>query len=198
MKGDTNPVQKLKSAATGKKKTGKKKAMEFETSKNEDNTGAATTKQKKKKQGQATKNKAKNTKNKKEPAQDELQQENNNETEYQQGAAASELLTKSTGSSPESSEESDDGIPDEHDICFEAEEHPGTEQFLKVVRKSLEKFGPVAYSPKVYRGIKKQLSGRRFFVCDDDDNPFDWREVTKSELIDFVWKYYEEEKENYD
>ena len=43
--------------------------------------------------------------------------------------------------------------------------------------------------------IKKQLPDSKFFICDDDDNPYDWREVTKSELIDLVWKYYEQEKE---
>ena len=119
-------------------------------------------------------------------------------------SSTSSFAVDSTGdtSSVESSLESisskddddDDDIPDEDDVCFEAESHPGTEAFISAVRKTIKKLGPVAYSPKVYRSIKKKLPLRRFFVCDDDNNPFDWREVTKSELIDLVWKYYELEK----
>jgi glutamate racemase len=69
---------------------------------------------------------------------------------------------------------------------------------LTEVRKGLEQFGPVFYCPKVYRGIKKQLPGRQFFVCDDDDNPYGWREVAKRELVDFICKYYKEAQHNYD
>jgi hypothetical protein len=97
--------------------------------------------------------------------------------------------------SESSSSDDDDMIPDEEDVCFEAEGHPGTEAFDEAIQNSLENFGPVAYSPKVYRRIKKQLPGRRFFICDDENNPSTWREVDKSELIDLVWTYYEEEKE---
>lgn len=98
----------------------------------------------------------------------------------------------STGTSDSSDEETD--IPCEEDVCFEYEGHPGTDAFMDAIRKTLYNIGPAAYSPRVYRQIKRQLPGRRFFVCEDDSKPDDWREVKKSELIDLVWKYYEDGK----
>jgi hypothetical protein len=93
----------------------------------------------------------------------------------------------------ESGDESDI-IPKEEDICFEAEEHLGTEAFLEAVQQTLKDHGPSPYSPSVYKNIKRQLPGRRFFVCDDDDKPHEWREVTKRELISLFCTYYEEAK----
>jgi len=103
--------------------------------------------------------------------------------------------------------ENDDVIPGENDICFDAEEHQGTEAFLAAVQQTLENLGPVPYSPAVYKHIKRQLSNRRFYLCDQDnnekndensddgtDNQYEWREASKRELIDLFWKYYEEEK----
>jgi hypothetical protein len=100
----------------------------------------------------------------------------------------------STGKTAVCSDDDDLTTPQNEDICFEAEDHPGTKEFLNATRSTLKQFGPSAYSPKIYKHIKRQLPDRRFFVCDDDDKPFEWREVTKSELIDLVWKYYEEVK----
>jgi hypothetical protein len=100
----------------------------------------------------------------------------------------------STGKTTKCSDDEDVSTPQSIDVCFEAEDHAGTKEFLNVTRNALKKFGPSAYSPKIYRHIKRQLRDRRFFICDDDDKPFEWREVTKSELIDLIWKYYEEVK----
>jgi hypothetical protein len=103
--------------------------------------------------------------------------------------------SESTGTTETATSNNDrDASPLDRDVCFEAEDHPGTKSFLVAVRKTLKALGPSAYSPKVYRHIKRQLPDRRFFVCDDDDKPFDWREATKSELIDLFWKSYEEMK----
>ena len=97
--------------------------------------------------------------------------------------------------------------PRQDDVCFEAEEHPGTEAFQEAVQQTLYSLGPSSYTPVVYKNIKRQLSGRRFYVCDDyndesDDESDDdstskkneWREVTKRELIDLFRKYYEDKK----
>lgn len=171
-----HPAQKRKSATAEtrkKKQKGKKKKAAAPSDNNARNEtkNVATTKKKKNKK-QVNKGKKKNKKKDNEPQDD-------------------------SSSSESESSSNDDDIPDEWDVCFGAEEHPGTDTFLKVLRDSLEQFGPVAYTPKVYRRIKKQVPSSRFFVCDDDDNPYDWREVTKSELVDLVWKYYEEEKEHF-
>jgi hypothetical protein len=101
----------------------------------------------------------------------------------QQSAATSATTMEEDSSS------SDEGVRDE-DVCFEADGHPGTDAFLDAVRATVKKFGPSAYSPKIYRHIKKQLPGRRFYICDDDDNLDGWTEVNKSQLIDLVWKYH--------
>jgi hypothetical protein len=95
--------------------------------------------------------------------------------------------------------------PRETDVCFDADEHPGTEAFLDAVRQTIAALGPVPYSPAVYKSIKRQVPGRRFFVCDDYDDKeesdtfsnekeYEWRQVEKRELVDLFWKYYEEEK----
>jgi hypothetical protein len=103
--------------------------------------------------------------------------------------------TRSTDeSTKEGGDEGDNTTPSDNDVCFEAENHPGTDAFLAAIRKTLKTMGPSAYSPKIYRHIKRQLPDRRFFVCDDDNKPFEWREVTKSELIDCFWKHFEEMK----
>jgi hypothetical protein len=90
---------------------------------------------------------------------------------------------------------SEEPIPEDDDVCFDADDHPGTVAFLKAVRKSLKKFADEDYSPTIYRAIKKQLPDRKFFICDDEDEPDKWRETSKSEVIDLFWKYFDEEKE---
>lgn len=97
---------------------------------------------------------------------------------------------------------SNDATPGEDDICFDAEEHPGTEAFVAAVQQTLVHLGPVPYSPAVYKSVKRQLSNRRFYVCDQDnddkkgkiDDHYEWREASKRELIDLFWKQYEVEK----
>jgi len=101
-------------------------------------------------------------------------------------------------------EDNTSATPGENDICFEAKEHPGTESFMAAVQQTLNNLGPVPYSPAVYKNIKRQLSNRRFYSCDQDndkkndddgtDNQYEWREASKRELIDIFWKHYEEEK----
>jgi hypothetical protein len=87
-------------------------------------------------------------------------------------------------------------VPEDEDVCFDADEHPGTVAFIKAVHTSIEQFADEDYSPEVYRVIKRQLKGRRFFVCDDDTtNSVVWREAEKSEIIDCFWNYFESEKE---
>ena len=95
-------------------------------------------------------------------------------------------------------DEDNSNIPRKNDVCFDAEDHPGTEAFVAAVQQTLESLGSIPYSPTVYKNIKRQLSSRRFYVCDQDNDrntdQYEWREASKRELIDIFWKYYEEEK----
>jgi len=97
----------------------------------------------------------------------------------------------------EEGDEDQSATPGEADVCFDAEDHPGTDDFLMVLRIVLKKFGPDEYSPVVFRRVKKYLTGRKFFVR-DDDGPKEWRQTTKSELIDIVWKHYDEAKKEFE
>ena len=87
--------------------------------------------------------------------------------------------------------------PTDFDVCFDADDHPGTIVFDKAVRKTVAQNSDKEYSPSLYRAIKKQLPGRRFFVCDDEDNPEVWREVTKKELVEIVGSRFDEIKKTY-
>jgi len=120
-------------------------------------------------------------------------------------ASTTEFTTAS--SSRRSSDLSKGVVPGEIDVCFDADEHPGTEAFVAAVQQTLVNLGPVPYSPAVYRNIKRQLSDRRFYLCDQDsdeklcedddddaDKQYEWRPASKRELIDAFYKYYEEEK----
>jgi len=76
--------------------------------------------------------------------------------------------------------------PTDKDVCFDADEHPGTKAMHVAVDKCVKKYPYDEYTPEQYRHIKKQLIGRRFFVCDNDDEPDMWREVTKVELVELL------------
>jgi len=101
------------------------------------------------------------------------------------------------------SEDNSDGEtlpPTEQDICFEAEEHPGTQALVEAIQQTLEELGAMPYSPTVYKSIKHRLSGRSFFICDvrrEESNGdtlkklYDWRKVEKREQIDILRLYYE-------
>lgn len=82
--------------------------------------------------------------------------------------------------------------PTDKDVCFDADQHPGTKAMHAAIKKTLKKYPTEEYSPEQYRHIKKQLPGRKFFVCDDEDHPDVWREVPKSELVDLLKKEFED------
>jgi hypothetical protein len=84
--------------------------------------------------------------------------------------------------------------PTDMDVCFDADEHPGTTAFIKALKSSLCKFSDEEYGPPIYRFVKKQLPDRRFFICDDEDAPDVWREVTKKELIELVGTQFDAAK----
>lgn len=100
---------------------------------------------------------------------------------------------------PSESEEPTSGVqPTDNDVCFDADQHPGTKAMHKAVKKTLKKYPTEEYSPEIYRHIKNQLSGRKFFVCDDENNPDVWREVQKNELAELLQKEFEDLRQKQD
>jgi hypothetical protein len=98
------------------------------------------------------------------------------------------------GSSGEYLVEETNTQPTVNDVCFGADEHPGTIAYEAAVSKSLKRWGGQDFGPPVYRAIKKQLPGRRFFICDDPDQPEEWREVLKQELVETFGARFDELK----
>ena len=93
--------------------------------------------------------------------------------------------------------EDDDDGPTDNDVCFDAEEHPGTVAFEEALDKVVAENPKKKYGPPIYRAVKKQLPGRRFYVCDDEEHPDEWREIDKQELIDEIGKAFNEGKKEY-
>ena len=84
--------------------------------------------------------------------------------------------------------------PEEFDICFGDRHHPGTKEFIAVVRDCLEKFEGQDYAPPIYKAVKKRLKGRRFLIRIDENELTSWREATKPENIELIGECFEEER----
>merc|ERR1712176_165103 len=54
--------------------------------------------------------------------------------------------------------------PRPKDICFGNENHPGTRFFRSIVEEVTTEFVEEEYKPEIFKAIKRQLKGRRFFV----------------------------------
>jgi hypothetical protein len=81
-----------------------------------------------------------------------------------------------------------DTPPTDSDVYFGNDDHPGTKDLRQVVQKSLESFADEEYSAAVYKAIRKQLTGKRFFKADG-------REASKFEIRTEVGRTFDEEKE---
>ena len=84
--------------------------------------------------------------------------------------------------------------PKDSDICFDDRNHPGTKEWIQVVRNSLDNFAETDYSPPVYKAIKKKLKGRRFLIRISRNSKTSWREATKPEVIELFGECFNEEK----
>jgi hypothetical protein len=87
--------------------------------------------------------------------------------------------------------------PTDNDICFDADDHPGTIAMHASMHITIQKYPDQDYDPAIYRHIKKQLPGRQFFVCDDEHHPDVWREVPKQELVELFRKEFDDVKSKY-
>lgn len=84
--------------------------------------------------------------------------------------------------------------PNDADVCFDDRHHPGTVDWIAVIRDCLGKFEGHEYSPPVYKAIKKQLKGRRFLVRTRRNERTSWREATKPEIIELFGEAFNEER----
>jgi hypothetical protein len=121
----------------------------------------------------------------------EAQEDDDGETTESSG----EYPVEETMTEEDDDEQEEESQPTINDVCFDADEHPGTIAYEAAVRKSLERWGDQDFGPPVYRAIKKQLPGRRFFICDDpDQSEQEWREVPKQELVETFGAHFDELK----
>ena len=79
--------------------------------------------------------------------------------------------------------------PRDFDICFGSEQHPGTVSFHMAVVRRIEESGDKEWNPTVYKAIRAQLVGRRFFVRADKMKP--WREATAPERVECTRRHFE-------
>jgi hypothetical protein len=77
------------------------------------------------------------------------------------------------------------------DICLGNENHSGTKDFRRALRKSVKKHVDEDYGPEIYKSIRKQFKGRRFF---EEASPGTWVELSKSEMIREMSKAFNAEK----
>jgi hypothetical protein len=82
--------------------------------------------------------------------------------------------------------------PQEYDICFGSERHPGTISFHLAILQCSEEFSHTKWSPPVYKAIRRLLEGRNFFVR-SDSKPF-WREANQDERICLFQEAFEKDR----
>ena len=108
-----------------------------------------------------------------------------------------DFQTNEMANSVDDDDDDDEEGPNDDDVCFDAEEHPGTVAFEAALDKVVEEYPRKKYGPPIYRAVKKQLPNRRFFVCDDEEHPDEWRQINKQELIDEIGRAFTEAKREY-
>jgi hypothetical protein len=81
--------------------------------------------------------------------------------------------------------------PEDYDVCFGNEDHPGTRELFKIVKDALVEFSNLPYSFPVYKSISKKLKGRRILIHPDESAPMYWREATQGERIYYIGKYFD-------
>jgi tetratricopeptide (TPR) repeat protein len=110
--------------------------------------------------------------------------------------AVSELPEHMDGGGIEDALDEDEIVynPEDFDVCFDNRHHPGTKEWIQIVRDSLAQFATTDYSPPVYKAIKKKLKGRRFLIRISRNSKTSWREATKPEVIELFGECFNEEK----
>ena len=86
----------------------------------------------------------------------------------------------------------DGSEPTDFDICFDADDHPGTRDMHQIMLNIMQNNPDATYGPTIYRIVKKQLPDRKFYVVDDETRPDVWREAANKELIDLFRKEWDD------
>jgi hypothetical protein len=81
---------------------------------------------------------------------------------------------------------------DDSDIWFECKDHPGTNEFRRVIRFVAEDFQGVDYSRTIYKAIRKELRGRKFVTGETQE---DLREVPSRVIVATIGTAFEAEQE---
>lgn len=79
--------------------------------------------------------------------------------------------------------------PRDMDICYGSKSHPGTIALTEAVIKAMHKFSGKGWGPPVYKAIRNDLQGRRFFIRPDRNSP--WREASPEERVEFTAELFE-------
>jgi hypothetical protein len=85
----------------------------------------------------------------------------------------------------------DDDRPTPMDICFGKKNHPGNEALKKAIRKNRPEYNSMVWAPPVYKAIKSDLRGRRYFVPLEQGG---WQQATPEERRTEMGTYYNAEK----
>jgi len=79
--------------------------------------------------------------------------------------------------------------PRELDICYGSANHPGTIALTEAVVNAMNKFTGKGWGPPIYKAIRNDLQGRRFFIRDGRDSP--WREASPEERVECTKQLFE-------
>ena len=93
---------------------------------------------------------------------------------------------------PPDDDDDDLDQPTDYDICFDADDHPGTQDLHQIMIGIQQNNPDCTYGPTIYRIIKKQLPDRKYYVVDDPNHPDIWREAANKELIDLFRKEWDD------
>jgi hypothetical protein len=86
--------------------------------------------------------------------------------------------------------------PLKDDICIGDNEHPGTIDFLYIVREVVDEGAFQEFAPPVFRRIRKRAKGRRFLIRPFDELPHYWRIASDREKIEYCGQCYDRDSEN--
>ncbi|CAJ1949287.1 unnamed protein product [Cylindrotheca closterium] len=82
---------------------------------------------------------------------------------------------KSASSKPEKLE------PDDGDVCFGLNNHPGTKALHTAIVNILPQYEDAEWSPAVYKAIRSQIQNAHFFIRTEVDAP--WKEASANQRI---------------
>eukprot|EP00980_Cylindrotheca_fusiformis_P027843 scaffold22560_cov135-Cylindrotheca_fusiformis.AAC.54 len=85
--------------------------------------------------------------------------------------------------------------PLKDDVCMGDNEHPGTIDFLYIVREVVEESAFPEFCPFVYQRIRKRAKGRRFLIRPYEELPHYWRIAIDREKIEYFGDCFDRDNE---